>query len=147
MKPTIRRAKEQDAFWFASRLRPEDAGELLRAHPDGNLWSILVNAITVSEESYTLRFGNEDPCILFGVRPIGPSGVIWMVGTPDIHGHAISILREARHWFTAWKQRYSYLCNYVEARNDLHVRWLQLLGAAFPRCDLRNGEEVLVFII
>ena len=150
MKPFIRRATGLDAIRFAPVLRPEDALELQTAHPEQQLWSILTQAVE-SGESY-LWADNPDffsPYLLCGVVPVELGiGTIWMVATDGIKGHAISILREARHWLTYWHEQYSLLVNQVECRNILHLRWLQLLGARVdPDADIRNGQQVLTFYL
>lgn len=145
MKPTIRRAAEQDATFFAANLRPADALELATAHPHEDAVDVLDDAIRRGE-SYTLQFGDEVPCILFGIVKYAPHiGIIWMVGTKGIAGHALSILREASIWIDSWKAKYGVLANYVELRNELHIRWLCLLGARFTKKLQRNGVDVFLF--
>jgi hypothetical protein len=157
VKPTIRRADDwDDAIYFANHLRPADARELQTAHPTKQIVHILSDAIR-SGETYTARFGKYTyPCVLFGVAPVEAGivapveagiGIIWMVCTDDIKGHAISILREARHWIQYWKHDYSLLANCVETRNKLHVRWLKALGARFDHAYLRNGVVVRPFYL
>jgi hypothetical protein len=148
MKPFIRRATGLDAVKFASRLRPEDARELQAAHPGWELWRILSESVEQSE-SYLLAFDPEwnTPCVLFGTAPIELGiGAPWMVCTTDISGHAISILRELRHWITYWKLNYGLLENQIELRNTLHIRWLELLGAKIGQSvQLRNGVQIIDF--
>ena len=145
MKPTIRRANVYDALYFARHLRPADARELQAAHPQSRLVDILIRALRDSE-AYVASFHTD--CVLFGVAPVEPGiGTIWMVCTDGIKGHAISILREARHWIAYWKTQYSLLANYVEDRNLLHLEWLWLLGAKFDRSEYRNGILVNLFYL
>jgi hypothetical protein len=145
MKPTIRRAAEQDAIYFAANLRPADALELQTAHPHEELVDVLNDAIRQGE-SFTLQFGEAAPCILFGiVKYTDIIGIIWMVATRSITGHALSILREASMWIDSWKARYGVLANYVELRNELHIRWLTILGARFTKKLQRNGVDVFLF--
>jgi len=105
----------------------------------------LIRALRDSE-AYVASFHTD--CVLFGVAPVEPGiGTIWMVCTDGIKGHAISILREARHWIAYWKTQYSLLANYVEDRNLLHLEWLWLLGAKFDRSEYRNGILVNLFYL
>lgn len=145
MKPTIRRAEDDDAIYFAVNLRSADARELHTAHPDKSIEAVLRDAIQKGE-AYTLRFGTDSPCVLFGiVKYTSLIGIIWMVATPRIDGHALSILREASSWIDSWKAKYGVLTNYMEVRNTLHLRWLTVLGATFRRYCNRNGVEVVLF--
>lgn len=148
MKPTVRRADVRVASHFAANLRPADRRELQAAHPNKQIIDILRHAIA-SGDSYVAGFEEGNYwCVLFGVVP-GPGGlgIIWMVCTPGIKGHAIAILREARHWITCWKHQYDVLANYVEVRNTSAWVWLKALGAYFGPPEQRNGEAVLPFYL
>jgi hypothetical protein len=58
-------------------------------------------------------------------------GSVWMVGTKAISRHRTRFLREGRKWLDVKFSDYRCLGNFVDARNELHIRWLKHLGFTF----------------
>lgn len=68
---------------------------------------------------------------LFGVASAslaGGKGVPWLVGTDLIEKHSITFLRKNRKMLPEIMDGFSVLENWVDARNDLVIRWLKWLG-------------------
>ena len=63
-------------------------------------------------------------CALFGIS----NGIIWLVGTDEISNHPITFFRMSKNIFSEISKGYSYLHNWVDARNSLSLRWLSWLG-------------------
>ena len=63
-------------------------------------------------------------CAVFGVD----DGIIWLIGTDEISNHPISFYRVSKKIFPLLCEGYDSLCNYVDTRNTLSLRWLQWLG-------------------
>lgn len=148
MHLTIRPAKREEAKWLSSRLRFEDQRELetVRGATDIDLST----ALDYSDETFTARFGpNEDPMVLFGIgHATGEPhrGIPWLLAAHGVERGAIALLREARFWLDAWTPRYrDGLHNIVDARNDLHVRWLRAAGCKLDGTVLIRGHEFIHF--
>lgn len=146
-----RRASLLDVLEMSSRLRMEDQRELQAAHPTRYVAGVLKESWEASQgKCWTLSTtANDKPILLFGcVTHKGLAvqvGVPWMVATPEVGRHAISVIREARHWFDSWLFTHKFLMNHVEVRNKLHVRWLELVGVTWGDSTERNGVEVVPF--
>lgn len=145
-----RRADLWDVLKISHRLRAEDTRELLTAHPNRCVKGILRETWERSPAWLLYTTADEsNPLLLFGCATRkGLStdiGVPWMVATPEVGRHAISVIREARHWFHAWKATHGFLMNHVETRNTLHVRWLDSVGVSWGDPTIRQGVEVIPF--
>ena len=147
---TIRPATLELAEWIGQRLRPEDELECMTS--TGSPGSTVVPlSFQYSKECYVMypeprdrRKAPEHPAVIFGVcdDPANPDvGIVWLLATPEIQRCAISVIREAHHWLAHFTRLYPRgLYNYVDARNDLHVRWLKLTGFVMQGAIQRNGE-------
>jgi hypothetical protein len=67
---------------------------------------------------------------MFGVSK---EGAIWLLASDDIHRIRFSFLRESRKVIDFLNQKYPKLWNYVDSRNQLHLRWLKWCGFIFLR--------------
>lgn len=132
---TIRPATREDAVSIAPRLRPEDKQEIEIATGQ-SATEVVPLAFDTSTECYTVRLTDRhgriepDPSAIFGVaKDTETLGVLWMLASSEIVRAPMSILREAQHWVAEFHRRYpGGLHNLVWSENDLHLRWLRLLG-------------------
>lgn len=132
MTLTIRPASREEAIWFSSRLRPEDRSEIEAASGQGPE-TILPLSFDVSDECYTIRIDpHGDPISIYGMVPDRRQegvGVIWLLATPEVRRASLALLREVPYWLNAWALKYpNGIHNIVDSRNQLHVRWLKLMG-------------------
>lgn len=146
---TTRPALRADAEWISTRLRPEDKAEVetITGLP---ATEVVPFSFDLSSEAYTFRLASgrlaaqKDPAVLFGVcdDPTSPGkGVMWLVATPEITLAPLSVLRECRYWCEHFRRRYQGgLQNLIDTRNDLHVRWLKLLGFTMGDIYTINGQ-------
>ena len=51
-----------------------------------------------------------------------------MLLTKEIKSTPIGFLKHCREKVSDMEKRYSMLFNYIDSRNDLHLRWLKWLG-------------------
>lgn len=147
----IRKADNFDASWMASRLRKSDEAELKAATPGEEIVDILLTGIMYSDPAYVLDY-YEDPVLMFGVIPHESredTGIIWAVGTDNVRKVRREIVKFTREWLKNLGVGYKYLTNMVDARNTVHIRWLQWAGAQFHRSVSHpmNGLEFLEFSI
>lgn len=103
-----------------------------------------IRAMTGMEPKIPLAFSiaNADPGwaaeadgrveAVFGVGPVAnahcPTGRPWLVGTDEVAKHPVMFYRLSRGIVDAMKARYDQLINWVDARNELSIRWLKWLG-------------------
>ncbi len=135
MTLTIRPASREEAIWFSSRLRSEDRREIETASGQGPE-TILPLSFDLSDECYTIRIDpHGDPVAIYGMVPDTSHeqkegiGVIWLLATPEVRRASLALLREVPHWLNAWALKYpNGIHNIVDSRNQLHVRWLKLMG-------------------
>lgn len=118
-----------DVEFLAPKLRFEDKREILSA--SGNTpFKSLLGGFAQSEVCFTIVDKQNVPVGMFGVSK---EGAIWLLATDDILKIKISFLRESRKVINFLNQKYKKLWNYVDCRNDLHIRWLKWCGFVFIR--------------
>jgi ribosomal protein S18 acetylase RimI-like enzyme len=137
----IRPAVEADAELLAPRLRIQDRDEIY--------------AVTGLEPLAVLRDGvtNSDPCFavmdahglllaLFGAIPNERGrGKVWLLGAPELMRRRFAVARLSREWLGVLHSRYATLWNYVDERNQAHIRWLKWCGFEFTRREEEFGFE------
>jgi len=73
-----------------------------------------------------------DPIAMFGVsspEEVPPGvGVPWLLGTPALEDISFQFLRESKYWVQYMGQKYGYLANYIDSRNEVHLRYIRWLG-------------------
>lgn len=84
-------------------------------------------------------FGVGDVNILAGV------GSPWALGTDEIERNQREFLRKSVACRDRMRARYPVLCNVVDARNRVSVRWLKWLGFVFSEPVLVSGHVCYVF--
>jgi hypothetical protein len=143
----VRPADPADADALAPRLRAADRREL-----EATLGRV--------SPSVVLRRGVEasDPCFavvasgavvaLFGVVPTARDrevGSVWLLGSDDFAARPAFIVRSSKAWLATLHERYRVLVNHVDARNEVHIRWLRWCGFVFVRRIERFGAMGLPF--
>ena len=83
-----------------------------------------------SEICFTIVDKENVPVGMFGVSK---EGAIWLLASNDIYRIRFSFLRESRKVIDFLNQKYPTLWNYVDCRNELHIRWLKWCGFKFLR--------------
>jgi hypothetical protein len=125
----FRLSQYEDCSYLADKLRYEDKREILDASgftPFGGLLKSYVN----SEVCFTILDTDDVPVGMFGVNK---NGAIWLLATDEIFRIRFSFLRESRKVVDFLNKQYPSLWNYVDSRNELHIRWLKWCGFKFLR--------------
>lgn len=137
-----------DAASLADRLRWEDLRELQTANSTAPIKKILTDAVRISREAYALT--TEPPGSPFALLGVADSrlqegaGAVWMVASPEVTRHRLNTLAVCRDFRDRWTGLYpSGLHNFIDTRNLLHIRWLQLLGFRFGRKVLVQDVEFI----
>jgi len=142
MKESIRFSREGDAEFLAPILREEDKREVLAAGSTSPLAALQLG-FEVSTVCLTVEDENGDPCMMFGVGPTSDPnfGVIWLLSSDIITRKPMTFLRQSKLWLPFFHSKYPLLGNAVDARNEVHVKWLRWLGFKFINTLPMNGPD------
>ena len=137
----------EDIDYISPRLRRADYNECLAAtgqQPRG----VLHVSLSLGDISLTLRAPDGDRVGLCGVVPcpaLPEAGVVWMVATDDIYQHQTTFLRNSKRALQNLSKDYLVLFNCVDARNSVHIKWLQWMGFTFINKHENYGAEKRLF--
>jgi hypothetical protein len=140
-------AIESDIDYIAPRLREPDLQEI-KALGDFSPKEALTVSYFGSKPSCYTAIGQGVPVAMFGVVPFEENerwGSIWLLGTNDITDEIpISFLKWTKRFFPILTEPYDMVCNIVDKRNEVHVKWIKWLGFSFIR-ELKHGPENRTF--
>ena len=128
-------SKEEDIKEIAPRLRKGDLDEIeaLGEEPEEALRKSYFGS---EPKCYTAEH-KEVPMAMFGVVPFQDNpkwGSIWLLGTDDVTDVApISFLKWTKLFFPTLIEPYEMVCNIVDKRNTVHIKWIKWLGFSFVR--------------
>jgi hypothetical protein len=125
----FRISKHEDAEYLKHKLRSADVQEIL-ANSGQEPYQALLKGYVQSEICFTIVDKEDIPVGMFGVSK---EGAIWLLASDDIHKIRFSFLRESRQVVEFLNKKYPILWNYVDCRNELHIRWLKWCGFKFLR--------------
>lgn len=123
----FRVSEYSDVEFLAPRLRYEDKREVL-AVSGSTPYHALLKGFAQSEVCFTILDKENVPVGMFGVSS---EGAIWLLATDDIWKIRFSFLRESKKVIDFLNKKYPKLWNYVDCRNELHIRWLKWCGFIF----------------
>jgi len=137
MKPIFTRpATPEDIFSVAPRLRAADHDEVFAAGGMPPLPTLLHQYQAGADMHAAGIVELDRPEVLYGCDPVygyPQVGVIWMLGTDTIFDHPVEFTITSRRIFNEFHERFEVLTNYVDARNERHIKWLKWLGCRFLR--------------
>ena len=143
-----RRAAIDDVAFVADEMRPEDVAEV-RAQSGHSPREALLFCFFMSKPCMTMVGREENVIGMWGVVPQGPTaGRVWMLGCQsmlDDHGDRRTFLKESKAQLAKLHEQYPVLFNVVDARNEVHVRWLRYMGFTFIRKHPNWGPEGRLF--
>ena len=145
----VQHATVSDARPITERLRTADRNELSATSGEPPL-RVLVDGIQQSTPCFTVKItATGEPCGIFGTRDSGhpESGVVWLHGTDDLVANRLTFLRHSRMWLNELHKKYRLLWNVIDARNELHLTWLDWLGFDFVEEIEKYGVERRPFIL
>lgn len=128
----FRPATSEDAIYLSTRLRSGDLDELAAQYgPATDVAAVLARALLVSSSCWAGCAADDEPVALLGVAPVSllsGIGSPWMLGSARAEEFPKAMIREGRRKVKEMRVLYPSLVNYVHARNEVSVRWLQRLG-------------------
>lgn len=140
MSYSERPATLDDARYLATRLRAEDVAEV-RALVGVTPWTALSTGVRLGRSTVGCYRGQ--PFGIYGVAPSGTPdvGCPWMLATPDLVKHQKFFLRNCARAVESLHDGYPLLFNYVDARNEVHIKWLRWCGFTFINLHPKFGVE------
>ena len=121
----------EDIKYLGPRLRQEDKQEILAGSgllPYEALHIGFKNAVIV----FTIFNPKNKPVGIFGVDDLGNGvGGIWLLATKDLAKIQIAFLKQCREVVKFLNTKYKILWNFVDCRNQLHIKWLKWCGFQF----------------
>lgn len=127
---SVRQVRMEDADYLAPKLRKADLQEIKAV--SGEVPQIaLERSIEWSDTCYAIVNEKDKPIALFGVIPdldIDSSGFVWFLGSNELPKHSVTFLRHSKEWIDKLHQRFHRLWNYIDVRNEVHIRWLKWCG-------------------
>lgn len=146
MDKTLTPTTVEDIAYIAPRLRQADKNECLAATGSGPL-GVLYQSLLMGDVTLTMRTPDGNRVGLCGVVPsaLDNAGVVWMCATDAILKHQIAFLRRSKAALEHLSTDYSLLYNCVDARNEVHIRWLKWMGFTFIKKHENYGAEKLPF--
>ena len=148
MTTYVRPAVLKDVSAVADRMRTEDINELkagIGACPKGGL----LYAYFMSKPCLTVVSRHGHLMAMAGVVPESQTtGRIWLLGCQSIVDDSIDkrwFLRHSKQVLAQWQKTYPLLFNVVDARNEVHVKWISWLGFTFIKKHLHWGTEDRMF--
>ena len=119
----------EDCQYLADKLRYEDKREILDATGFTPISGLTFSYVS-SEVCFTIVDKNNIPVGMFGVSK---DGAIFLLASNEIKRIRYSFLRESRKVVDFLNTKYPMLWNFVDCRNELHIRWLKWCGFKFLR--------------
>lgn len=139
----IRPGRLVDANEVARNLRSADLQEI-RANLGEDPLTVLRKGIAESDPCYAVVDQEDRAFALFGVVPdTGDAdvGLVWLLASDELAEHPFFVLRNTRKWVEILQRRYRVLWNHIDARNELHIRWLRWSGFTLLRRIEKYGVE------
>ncbi len=137
-----RPARPEDAAALAPLLRAADRREIEAA--DGlDPALVLAEGIAGSDPCHAVVDGDRI-LALFGVTPSADDpevGMVWLLGSDELVARGTLVARRSRAYLALWHQRYRVLWNMVDARNEVHLRWLRWCGFTVVGRVEHHGAE------
>ena len=123
----------EDIKYLAPRLRQEDKQEILAG--SGLIpYYALLNGFQNSVIVFTIFNPKNKQIGIFGVDDVGNGvGGIWLLATKDLATIKIAFLKQCREVVKVLNQKYKILWNYVDCRNEVHIKWLKWCDFKFLR--------------
>jgi len=97
-----------------------------------------------NENTYCIYNRENTPVALAGVAPLRSDPTIaqiWMVATPALEDHQIEFLKYSKKFIEEVSTPFRLVYNWVDERNEVHLKWLKWCGFTFINRLPRWGVE------
>ena len=121
----------EDIKYLAPRLRRTDKEEILAGIGATPYHALLIGYFECAVV-FTIVNPKNKPVGIFGVRDCEDgTGIIWLLATDELAKIQIAFLKECREVVKVLNKKYKILWNFVDCRNQLHIKWLKWCGFKF----------------
>jgi len=125
---------EEDISYIAENMREADLMEIQALGvPDPRM--ALTHGFEHSKPNCYSGYNHGVPVTMFGVTPHAETpqiGFIWLLGTDRITTDIpISFLKKSKRFLPVLVEPYDMVCNIVDKRNTVHIKWMKWLGFSF----------------
>ena len=121
----------EDIKYLAPRLRRTDKEEILAGIGATPYHALLIGYLECVVV-FTIVNPKNKPVGIFGVTDCGDgTGAIWLLATDELAKIQIAFLKECREVVKVLNKKYKILWNFVDCRNQLHIKWLKWCGFKF----------------
>ena len=121
----------EDIKYLAPRLRQSDKEEILAGIGKTPYHALLIGYLECAIV-FTIVNPKNEPVGIFGVTDCGDgTGAIWLLATDGLAKIQIAFLKECRKVVNVLNKKYKILWNFVDCRNQLHIKWLKWCGFQF----------------
>lgn len=136
--PARREHVEEMAPW----VREVDAREIKAATGLEPLEALLA-ALEVPGDANAVFLDGEIVTI-FGMSPQEDgSGVLWMIGTDGIYDNADLFHEHTSAWLEYYRERYTRIFNFVDARNVASLKWAASVGFIIHPAEPRGHDGTM----
>lgn len=136
----VQPAELEHCLYIAQNMREADRQEVSALSGKDPLDAMIVG-YKYSDMPFTIM-ADDKPAAMFGAGPVQPDvGAVWLLGTDLILQNTTRFLRESRFWLDQVSKPYGLMCNFVDARNTVHIRWIKWLGFTFINLHEKFGVE------
>lgn len=144
MSAYARPSVPQDAHLLAPRLRLEDVAEIMAASGHTPLQALL-DGVLEGTETWTI-IGNQGEVLgMFGVNHMPEAGpgqaCIWMLAADGLPTIRTEFFRQTWAFLDYFHEKYPVLWNYIDERQEGHIKWLRRLGFRFTKRLEAYGHE------
>jgi hypothetical protein len=144
-----RKSKLKDILAVANNMRAADVAEV-HAASGREPKEVLLQCFFEGKPCLTICDTNDMPVAMWGVVPVSEMvGGVWLLGTDALVKDSktrMGFLRQARAAVDQVQEEYPVLANCVDARNKVHVRWLQWMGFTIIKEHPNYGAEGRAFL-
>lgn len=127
---TFRPVAPGDVTHIAAHLRAADRDEVIATRGEGaDIEAVIASAVARSVLAWAADDG--EPVAVFGLGAVSllqGIGTPWLLGTDRLWRHPRTLIVEGRRYLSTMRTVYPHLVNYVDARNDVSIRWLKRIG-------------------
>lgn len=143
----VRRSVLADAHYLGERLRPADIQEIEATQLYKGPTDALIQGFLESKDCWTITEpGKKFPLAMFGVMHEKPEMLyvpVWLLAREAITNYTTKFLRLSRECLNGLAKQYGAIGNYVDVRNEVHVRWLTWNGFEAYHTMMSPGGETL----
>ena len=137
----VRESTKEDAEQLAGLMRKSDIDEIWASN---HLTPIEALKQGIDNSTFCLTVENGRPIAMFGIacdQIISRKAVVWLLASDDLVKIQKRFLRYSKTFIYIMLDRYPYLENYVDVRNEKSIKWLKLCGATIEKPEPYGADQ------